>query len=499
MASVLATVVGCASQTEPGVGSNGDAGSAGDTGASSTTSPDGGSSGTLPDRVDVHGVGQKGPLLLGSTVTLTPLSDEGAPLGTSFPAQLDARGGFTLAGVPTGPADVVVSGFYFDETTAALSQAALTLRARIEVGSDGQFVAVNALTHLGAGRQQQLRAGGLTPEAAATQAATEVLAALGIGVVPSDPLPAFAELDVFAGGSANVYLLAVGATLLEAAALRAGSPEAPHDAQLQELLDQLAADLADDGAIASDLRALLRDGEAEVDAAAVEAALQARADELGIDASIGGLADVLDRDDDGVVDGADNCPDVANGDQADGDADELGDACDDCVGAGDADGDGLGDGCDNCPEVANPYQENVDDDAWGDACDECRGAAGISDPVAGACCDPRTLDAFCQTNGIEIPDECVWSTNAFVCISQGLVGGHGYRDDCVTSDVCPQGAPCLADIPGCLYETCCSQFCTVGSDECGSGMECAPWYSPGTLDGLDPPFALDTLGACRPA
>jgi hypothetical protein len=49
-----------------------------------------------------------------------------------------------------------------------------------------------------------------------------------------------------------------------------------------------------------------------------------------------GVADVYavcrDRDGDGVCDADDNCPDVANPDQADGDGDGIGDACDPCTG-----------------------------------------------------------------------------------------------------------------------------------------------------------------------
>lgn len=59
-----------------------------------------------------------------------------------------------------------------------------------------------------------------------------------------------------------------------------------------------------------------------------------------------------DRDKDSIIDGLDNCPDLANSDQANEDLDEAGDACDPCPpfeGTEDADGDNVGDACDPNP------------------------------------------------------------------------------------------------------------------------------------------------------
>jgi hypothetical protein len=72
----------------------------------------------------------------------------------------------------------------------------------------------------------------------------------------------------------------------------------------------------------------------------------------------------LDGDGDGVADGTDNCPAVANANQADFDGDGTGDACD-----SDLDGDGVEDSLDTCPTIASPNQTDTDGDGLGDVCD----------------------------------------------------------------------------------------------------------------------------------
>ncbi|MCK4342769.1 MAG: thrombospondin type 3 repeat-containing protein [Phycisphaerae bacterium] len=89
------------------------------------------------------------------------------------------------------------------------------------------------------------------------------------------------------------------------------------------------------------------------------------------------LATENDRDDDGVLNTEDNCPDVYNYNQFD------------------TDGDGLGDECDNCPGHANPLQEDQDGDGFGDACDSdddeeeevAEDQDGQVTPVVPGCCD----------------------------------------------------------------------------------------------------------------
>ncbi len=131
-----------------------------------------------------------------------------------------------------------------------------------------------------------------------------------------------------------------------------------------------------------------------------------------------------DADGDGKSDGFDNCPFVANRDQADSDGDGVGDACDNCPSVAnpdqrDTDGDGKGDACDddidgdgklnaadNCPSIFNADQLDTDGDGLGDACDPDDDNDGI--PDAQDHC-PRTANA---SNPLTIPGvQCVVDTD----------------------------------------------------------------------------------------
>lgn len=122
-----------------------------------------------------------------------------------------------------------------------------------------------------------------------------------------------------------------------------------------------------------------------------------------------------DRDKDGVPDVNDNCPDKANPSQLDSDQDGLGDECDPTptgittttaasgsgtatgggvsVGAPDQDRDGVDDKKDNCPGVANPNQADTDGDGVGDACDPTPNGNGTG--TNGGPTDTSVLQVVC--------------------------------------------------------------------------------------------------------
>ncbi len=87
-----------------------------------------------------------------------------------------------------------------------------------------------------------------------------------------------------------------------------------------------------------------------------------------------------DADKDGILDGDDNCPQVANQDQKDDDNDGVGNLCDNCVlqnpDQKDTDGDGLGDACDPavCGDEELDAGEQCDDgnSLGNDGCENCK-------------------------------------------------------------------------------------------------------------------------------
>jgi hypothetical protein len=90
-----------------------------------------------------------------------------------------------------------------------------------------------------------------------------------------------------------------------------------------------------------------------------------------------------DSDRDGILDETDNCPSVYNPGQGDADGDDIGDACD-----SDIDGDAVTNELDNCPTDSNSDQKDLDGDGIGDACDLDIDGDGICNPMSYSCPNP---------------------------------------------------------------------------------------------------------------
>lgn len=111
-----------------------------------------------------------------------------------------------------------------------------------------------------------------------------------------------------------------------------------------------------------------------------------------------GIVLVTDTDGDGIPDDRDNCPFVPNPDQADYDADGVGDACDNSM---DRDGDGILDPDDQCPDDPEDYDGYQDEDGCPDPDND---GDGIPDVVDQCPDDPEDFDGFEDEDGCPDPD-----------------------------------------------------------------------------------------------
>ncbi len=186
-------------------------------------------------------------------------------------------------------------------------------------------------------------------------------------------------------------------------------------------------------------------GDMAVDAADVGMVVDMVAPDLG----------PIDSDADGVADDVDNCPMLANPDQADLDGDLLGDACDD-----DTDGDGILNADDNCILAPNPDQLDLDGDMLGDVCDDDDDNDGLNDvDEAARGTDPRRADTDLDglADGV---DTCPVVADRVGLDTDGDLKGDAcdadddgdmvpdWRDNCPWTPNGDQGDVCAADLDG---------------------------------------------------
>lgn len=120
----------------------------------------------------------------------------------------------------------------------------------------------------------------------------------------------------------------------------------------------------------------------------------ANTDQANLDGDAQGDVCDADDDNDGVNDGNDNCPRAANANQANRDGDALGDVCDD------SDNDGAFDSTDNCPTAYNPDQVDQDADGRGNVCDNCMNVANADQADTD---NDGTGNACDQTPNVALP------------------------------------------------------------------------------------------------
>jgi hypothetical protein len=222
----------------------------------------------------------------------------------------------------------------------------------------------------------------------------------------------------------------------------------------------------------------------------------------------GGIDPTNDTDGDGVLDGVDNCRDRANVDQADGDADGQGDACDACPEGGsdlDLDGDGVlacNADCDDTDPRRSPELPELCDGVDNN-CDETidEGFTRIGDPCSSGV-------GACERAGFI---RCAESGDGVTC---DAVAREPMREACNDQDDDCDGAT-DEDVPNCCDpgETipCGTNegLCEAGAQRCGNDRQYGECDAVGPrdegcngadddCDGLTDEGVLNACGRCGP-
>jgi hypothetical protein len=261
--------------------------------------------------VALSGAVHKGPFVLGSTVNISAIDDDGTPGGQQFSTSTTSDAGdFAVSFDYRGRIALEATGYYYNEATGLLANGSLTLRAFADIARDGEQRAyINIITHLSSERVKRLLASGTDLSAAVVQAEGELRTALGLVATPDK---SGIEMNLLGGDDlGNAYSYAVSTLFAQAAFSKAGV-DGPVDANLQEAINAFALDLSDDGAVAASRTAPLTTAQGTLRPFWVEALLSRRLAEIGSAASVPNLDRVIDSDADGVVNDDDNCPLTAN-------------------------------------------------------------------------------------------------------------------------------------------------------------------------------------------
>ncbi len=190
----------------------------------------------------IQGLSQKGPYLIGSSITILELESNLSPTGRSFSENITNNlGSFEISNLELASSfvELQASGFYFNEVTGVNSEAQINLSAIVDL-TDQSSINVNLLTTLEKNRVENLIGQGMSFGDAKAQALAEVLNVFEI----NDSTDANAEqLNIAQAGNGNAILLAISAIL-----------QGNHSvAEVSELISKISLGLESDGLFEDDV------------------------------------------------------------------------------------------------------------------------------------------------------------------------------------------------------------------------------------------------------
>ncbi|MEN8135267.1 MAG: Ig-like domain-containing protein [Thermodesulfobacteriota bacterium] len=288
----------------------------------------GGGSGDSVDNtgnISIVGAVQKGPFIVGSTVTISLLSNKGENTDSTIVTNTtDDLGSFSFSTKKKQLVQISSTGYYRNEITGELSTGTLTLRSIYKTTEKtDQFAYINLLTHIISNRVLHLIVNDdISFDQAVTQAESEFLLSFS-AVIPNSTEDNFTSLTIFGDSSTqgSSYLLSVSSVLYQFAINESINNSTNPDAELTLLVNQLESDFGNDGVIndASQLTAL-RAVIPQINPTRIEENILSWAGDISgyspadineyLDSDLDGVFNISDNDDDndGIDDSVDPTP-----------------------------------------------------------------------------------------------------------------------------------------------------------------------------------------------
>lgn len=212
-------------------------------------------SNTQPQKKEITIVGsvEKGPFVIGSTVTINILNEKGENTDSTIVTKTtDDLGNFEFK-VPAGSIiEISASGYYRNEITGGLSEGELTLRSIYKASeTEKQNANVNLLTHLTSNRVLELIKAGESSFEQAIQQAEQEFTTNFKNVLSSSNNANFASLSIYKdeNSEASAYLLALSSMFYQHAINTAKNNQTSPDAELTAALNKLESDFGTDGKV----------------------------------------------------------------------------------------------------------------------------------------------------------------------------------------------------------------------------------------------------------
>ncbi len=199
----------------------------------------GGSDPSLPSSTLFHGVAQKGPFNIGSSILIEKLNASGVATGENIKSEVSDKNGSFSYNLPNSwkvngqfpTIQITANGKYFNESNGENSTSPISLTSIID---DPSKSSVNLLTDWAANRSKALQEKGSDLKQAIKTAKQELRKLFGIDNVH--------QLDISDGKkflSDKAQLLLLSGALMEVANLREADP--------QTMINDIALDFSDDG------------------------------------------------------------------------------------------------------------------------------------------------------------------------------------------------------------------------------------------------------------